>query len=287
MLILVTGAWLWGTGQPLQYASTMALAIAFGIAVNDTVLYRLGRGAGEGREASAHVAIRETDPVMIAATAILCTGLLPTFFSGLPPVPIFGTFVHYPAWHGPCCRSIPSAGNPAGLPPFDTDSFMISRSAPFLASIMLAAATPVSAEGVLAAFAGEWVGRGAITISKRASPEPVYCKIKSTLSADGMSLEQKGRCAAGNDTSKVRGTLSDDGDGNITGEFAGNLRSGPATMTGTADETGITLSSNYEDKSSGEDQTSTIRWEKAGAGYKLVIVEASDSSSGEIDFTRK
>lgn len=76
-----------------QFTSAIALTVAFGIAVDNTVhfihRYRLER---RGQDVSQALAATMTTvgPVLIAATAVLALGLLVTQFSVLPMVELFG-----------------------------------------------------------------------------------------------------------------------------------------------------------------------------------------------------
>jgi predicted RND superfamily exporter protein len=92
--LLATGTLLLAMGRGLQFASVLALTIAFSIAVNDTIhylnRYRQLRGAGMPREKAVPLATRNVGPVMTATTAVICAGLCATFFSGLPLTSLFG-----------------------------------------------------------------------------------------------------------------------------------------------------------------------------------------------------
>ena len=92
--VLATGAFLSATGQGLQFASMLALTIAFGIAVDDTVhflnrwrLERLRLGAaGPAMDAAAGRA----GPAIVASSLILMLGTGVTALSALPMVQLFG-----------------------------------------------------------------------------------------------------------------------------------------------------------------------------------------------------
>lgn len=93
--ILGTEAWLWYSGQGLQLTSVIALTIAFGIAVDDTVHF-LSHYLQERREKGRdHIAaVRETldrlGGAIVATTLILCSGTIIVAFSDLPTVAMFG-----------------------------------------------------------------------------------------------------------------------------------------------------------------------------------------------------
>ena len=94
--VLGTEAWLYFTGQGLQLTTVIALTIAFGIAVDDTVHFLshyLHSRREEGRphmEAVKHTLDR-IGGAIIATTIILCSGVVIVTFSDLPQVALFGT----------------------------------------------------------------------------------------------------------------------------------------------------------------------------------------------------
>jgi uncharacterized protein len=94
--ILGTEAWLWWSGAGLQLTTVLALTIAFGIAVDDTIHF-LSRYMSERRENGRnHIdAVKETmeriGGAIIATTVILCAGTAIVAFSELPQVALFGS----------------------------------------------------------------------------------------------------------------------------------------------------------------------------------------------------
>ncbi len=93
--ILGTEAWLWWSGSGLQLTSVIALTIAFGIAVDDTVHF-LSHYLQERRELGRdHLdAVKKTmerlGGAIVATTLILCSGTIIVAFSELPTVAMFG-----------------------------------------------------------------------------------------------------------------------------------------------------------------------------------------------------
>jgi predicted RND superfamily exporter protein len=93
--ILGTEAFMWWTGQGLQLTTVIALTIAFGIAVDDTVHF-LSHYLQERRERGrAHIdAVKETlerlGGAIVATTIILCSGMAIVVTSDLPQVAMFG-----------------------------------------------------------------------------------------------------------------------------------------------------------------------------------------------------
>ncbi|MGE3647489.1 MAG: RND family transporter [Reyranellaceae bacterium] len=91
----LVGAWLRLSGNGLQFASGLALIIAFGIAVDDTlhVLNRLRprlRAGGRITFADIRRAYRDVSPAIVATTVIICAGLVSTQTSALPSIAYFG-----------------------------------------------------------------------------------------------------------------------------------------------------------------------------------------------------
>jgi hypothetical protein len=80
-------------GAGFQFTSAIALTVAFGIAVDNTVhfihRYRLERG-GAGAQTALTATVQKVGPVLIAATAVLACGLLVTQVSVLPMIVLFG-----------------------------------------------------------------------------------------------------------------------------------------------------------------------------------------------------
>jgi predicted RND superfamily exporter protein len=92
--IVATGALLYLTGRGMQYTSVIALTVAFGVAVDDTIhfLNRLRLAASEGRGLADSVteAGRRVGNVLILTTVVLACGLASTGLSELPTVQLFG-----------------------------------------------------------------------------------------------------------------------------------------------------------------------------------------------------
>lgn len=96
--ILGVEAVLVATDRPLTLTGAIALTVAFGIAVDDTIhvlnRLRLGHrnGAGDGPEAMA-AALTEVAPPVITTSLVLIAGFALTMFSTLPSVSMFGGLV--------------------------------------------------------------------------------------------------------------------------------------------------------------------------------------------------
>jgi uncharacterized protein len=93
--ILGTQAYLWSVGAGLQLTTVLALTIAFGIAVNDTI-HLLAHYVQERREArlehlpAIKATLERIGGAIIATTVILCAGTFIVAFSELPQVALFG-----------------------------------------------------------------------------------------------------------------------------------------------------------------------------------------------------
>ncbi len=94
--ILVVGAWLMFSGWKLEFTSALALSIAFGVAVDDTihVLNRLQiKRANYPRSFTVQdlpQIMRHVAPALITTTLVLSVGLIATLFSVMPTVTYFG-----------------------------------------------------------------------------------------------------------------------------------------------------------------------------------------------------
>mgnify|MGYP000386219002 CR=1 FL=1 len=93
--ILGTELYLFVSGAGLQLTTVIALTIAFGIAVDDTIHflanYRRARQNGFEHDAAVDRALERVGPALVATTLILCAGTLIGVFSALPQVALFGT----------------------------------------------------------------------------------------------------------------------------------------------------------------------------------------------------
>ena len=94
--VLGTIAFLYFTGQGMQLTTVIALTIAFGIAVDDTVHFLSHYLHGRREEKREHLdAVKHTldriGGAIVATTIILCSGVIIVTFSELPQVALFGT----------------------------------------------------------------------------------------------------------------------------------------------------------------------------------------------------
>lgn len=94
--VLGTEAWLYFSGAGMQLTSVIALTIAFGIAVDDTVHFLSHYLHARRDEGLDHLdAVKHTlhriGGAIIATTLILCSGVMIVVFSDLPQVALFGT----------------------------------------------------------------------------------------------------------------------------------------------------------------------------------------------------
>ncbi len=95
--ILGTEFYLYASGTGLQLTTIIALTIAFGIAVDDTIhflsAYLRARKNGFAHKKSVSLALEHVGPALVATTLILCAGTFVVIFSALPQVALFGTLV--------------------------------------------------------------------------------------------------------------------------------------------------------------------------------------------------
>jgi predicted RND superfamily exporter protein len=92
--LTIVAAGVYVVGERLQIPSVLALTIAFGIAVDNTI-HLLNRYRVERRRAGVGDALAVTaekvGPVLIAATIVLTVGMGVTMLSGLPMIRLFGS----------------------------------------------------------------------------------------------------------------------------------------------------------------------------------------------------
>lgn len=92
--LVATGALLHLLGWGLEYAGIIALTVAFGLAVDDTIhfLNRYGqeRMRLPGPADAARETIRHIGPILVATTVVLVFGMSVSAFSSVPPTALFG-----------------------------------------------------------------------------------------------------------------------------------------------------------------------------------------------------
>ncbi|MFK5979139.1 MAG: MMPL family transporter [Rhizobiaceae bacterium] len=88
---------LWLVGIPLNMSITVALTVAFGIAVDDSIhlvnQFMINREAGQDGESSVIDALHEVTPALVSTTVILSAGLAIMLFSTLPALSVFALVV--------------------------------------------------------------------------------------------------------------------------------------------------------------------------------------------------
>jgi predicted RND superfamily exporter protein len=101
LMITAASLHLWAQGQ-LTPTSVLALTIAFGIAVDDTVhfLSRFSgaRASGQTAEQAVVTAARSAGQVMVLTTLLLTIGLSVTLFSEFTPIRLFGGMMIVTLW---------------------------------------------------------------------------------------------------------------------------------------------------------------------------------------------
>jgi hypothetical protein len=161
------------------------------------------------------------------------------------------------------------------------------------ASLLLIATLPAAAgDALLARLAGDWIGRGTMKLRPDAAPERVYCKITNTLSADGMTLLQKGRCSLASNSGRVDGSLTVDAGGNVSGSLNSLASKGPASLSGRRSSSRLELTATFVDALTGEPSQSANVMETGADGYRLTTTrtdpkDGSAYTSSEIAFTAK
>lgn len=94
--VLVVGAWLMISGWKLQFIGAIALSIAFGVAVDDTIhvinRFNINRRKKVGAFTFADLSdvMRHVAPALVTTTLVLSLGISSAFFSQMPTVLFFG-----------------------------------------------------------------------------------------------------------------------------------------------------------------------------------------------------
>jgi predicted RND superfamily exporter protein len=92
--VVASGALLWATGEGLQFASVIALVVAFGLGLDATIHYlnrlRLEDNPQEDPAVGVRRATLLVGPALILTTIVLACGLAVTMFSDLPSLRVFG-----------------------------------------------------------------------------------------------------------------------------------------------------------------------------------------------------
>ena len=150
---------------------------------------------------------------------------------------------------------------------------------------VLTVAQPVNAqpEPYLARFAGTWIGQGSLTLERENAREAVYCRITSQLSPDGTTLQQNGRCAAGERSRAIGGTLVYDAARNMV---SGSWSGGPerAEVSGRRQDDRLVLQLRG---SAGDARgNAAITLDPVSSGrYRMTV--SGGEGAGEIDFRRQ
>jgi predicted RND superfamily exporter protein len=96
--IFATGALLYATGEGLQFASIIAITVAFSLAIDSTIHFLnrfrleerdLGPGPGHADLALART-VEHIGPAVVLTTMVLALGLGVTMLSDLPSLRLFG-----------------------------------------------------------------------------------------------------------------------------------------------------------------------------------------------------
>ncbi|HRD78137.1 MAG TPA: MMPL family transporter [Hyphomicrobiaceae bacterium] len=95
--IFATGAILYATGEGLQFASIIAITVAFALAIDSTIhflnrfqLEEMREGADQGYHAALMRTVTHIGPAVVLTTLVLALGLGVTMLSHLPSLRLFG-----------------------------------------------------------------------------------------------------------------------------------------------------------------------------------------------------
>lgn len=149
--------------------------------------------------------------------------------------------------------------------------------------VLLAPPVLAQPEPYLARFAGTWVGQGSLRLERENAREAVYCRITSQLSPDGTTLQQNGRCAAGERSRTIAGTLLYDSARNtVSGSWSG----GPERADVSGRRHGDRLVLQLRGSAGDARGNATITLDPASSGRYRMTVSGGDGA-GNIDFRRQ
>jgi hypothetical protein len=151
-----------------------------------------------------------------------------------------------------------------------------------LLAAVLASPAQAQPEPYLARFAGTWIGQGSLKLERENAREAVYCRITSQLSPDSSTLQQNGRCAAGERSRTMTGVLVYDSARNtVSGDWAGGATE-RAEVWGRRQGDRLIL----QLRANTGDARGAITLDPVAAGrYRMTI--SGEAGGGEIDFRRQ
>ncbi len=95
--LATAGAYIYLSGDGLQFTGLVAFIVGFGIAVDNTIhilsRYRLLRSEGIGALEAIDLSVIKVGPVIVVSTIVLATGIGTSVLSNLPMVRLYGTVV--------------------------------------------------------------------------------------------------------------------------------------------------------------------------------------------------
>jgi len=149
------------------------------------------------------------------------------------------------------------------------------------AALSMPHAAQAQPEPYLARFAGTWVGQGSLKLDRENAREAVYCRITSLLSPDGSTLQQTGRCAAGERSRTIAGVLVYDSARNaVSGSWSGGPERAEVSGRRQGDRLVLQL------RGSAGDARGAITLDPVSSGrYRMTI--SGGEGGGEIDFRRQ
>jgi hypothetical protein len=164
------------------------------------------------------------------------------------------------------------------------DKRPVTARAMLIAAVLtLPQAAQAQPEPYLARFAGTWIGQGSLKLERENAREAVYCRITSQLSPDGTTLQQNGRCAAGERSRTIAGTLVYDSARN---SVSGNWSGGPERADVSGRRQGDRLVLQLRGSASDARGNATVTLDPSANGrYRMTV--SGGEGAGEIDFRRQ
>ena len=307
----IVAAALYLLGFGFQFTSVVALTVAFGIAVDNTVhflhRYQLERLAQEPQDALAETMIK-VGPVLIAATAVLALGIGVTQLSVFAHGGTVRPAMHCDLMHRAVCDTdavacvdtecIEEQGS--RIVRLNTDMthdgrrrFQVLVRIGLWVSVAIAAILAMSwdqadadkaDEAFLERLAGDWKGKGKLRPSATAKVEPVSCRMSASWDgSSSRSLSLSMKCRGVDVSFSSSGFLQTLKKNNaVEGRWNGTNGIGNTSVFGRRSGDALNLTLTSQDAKSGKTVTSSVSMRLTGGGRSLSnSVTSQDRDTGK------
>ena len=172
--------------------------------------------------------------------------------------------------------------------PTNWRSRQITLAAAYAAIVLSSVPSVAAADPILTQFVGDWVGHGTYKAGPLAPPESLYCKLTNTLSNDGSTLQQKGRCSIPSRSGAVKGKIVAQGGGKYNGSLDTLATEGAAALFGKETDGRLDLTAQYTDARTKREVIAAVSLVPSGSKYRLVTKTTRNGTSfiaSDVTFT--